>query len=98
MGIKRAVGDHAYSVPISSTKSMTAHMLGATGAMEAVFCVKAIECGVIPPTINQEVPDPDCDLDNVPNEARRAQVNRAMSNSMGFGGHNAVLIFEGFED
>ena len=94
MAIKRAFGDYAYNVPVSSTKSMTGHMLGAAGAMEAVFCVKAIECGVIPPTINQEVPDPDCDLDNMPNEARKADVRRAMSNSMGFGGHNAVLILE----
>ena len=74
MAIKRAMGDHAYNVPISSTKSMTGHMLGAAGALEAVFCVKAIETGIMPPTINQEVPDPDCDLDNIPNEARRGEV------------------------
>jgi len=98
MAIKRAFGDHAYKVPISSTKSMTGHMLGAAGSMEAIFCVKAIQEGVIPPTINQEVPDPDCDLDNVPNEARKAEVRCAMSNSMGFGGHNAVLILERFEE
>jgi 3-oxoacyl-[acyl-carrier-protein] synthase II len=98
MAIKRAFGDHAYKVPVSSTKSMTGHMLGAAGSMEAIFCVKAIQEGVIPPTINQEVPDPDCDLDNVPNEARKAEVRRAMSNSMGFGGHNAVLIVERFEE
>ncbi len=97
MAIKRAFGDAAYKIPISSTKSMTGHMLGAAGAMEAIFCLKAIEQGIIPPTINQEVPDPDCDLDNVPNEARVADVRRAMSNSMGFGGHNAVLILERFE-
>ncbi len=97
MAIKKAFGDQAYKVPLSSTKSMTGHMLGAAGAIEAIFCIKAIQEGVVPPTINQEVPDPDCDLDNVPNEARKVTVRRAMSNSMGFGGHNAVLIVERFE-
>ena len=97
MAIKAALGDQAYNIPVSSTKSMTGHMLGAAGSMEAIFCIKAIQEGIIPPTINQEVPDPDCDLDNVPNEARKAEVRRAMSNSMGFGGHNAVLIIEQFE-
>ncbi len=97
MAIKRALGDYAYKVPISSTKSMTGHMLGAAGAMELIFCVKAIQEGIIPPTINQEVPDPDCDLDYVPNEARRADVRVALSNSMGFGGHNAMLIVRRFE-
>jgi 3-oxoacyl-[acyl-carrier-protein] synthase II len=97
MAIKAAFGDYAYKVPVSSTKSMTGHMLGAAGAIEAIFCLKAIEHGVIPPTINQEVPDPDCDLDYVPNKARPARVRRTMSNSMGFGGHNAVLIVERFE-
>jgi 3-oxoacyl-[acyl-carrier-protein] synthase II len=98
MAIKRAFGDYAYDVPISSTKSMTGHMLGAAGAVEAIFCIKAMEQGVIPPTVNYEVPDPDCDLDYVPNEARRKDVRRAMSNSMGFGGHNGVLVLERFED
>ncbi|MEP6774119.1 MAG: beta-ketoacyl-ACP synthase II [Chloroflexota bacterium] len=93
MAIKAAFGDYAYKVPVSSTKSMTGHMLGAAGAMEAVFCIKALETGILPPTINQEVPDPDCDLDNIPNVARHADVEYVMSNSMGFGGHNAVLIF-----
>ncbi|MBF6614553.1 MAG: beta-ketoacyl-ACP synthase II [Chloroflexi bacterium] len=97
MAIKKAFGDQAYRVPLSSTKSMTGHMLGAAGAIEAIFCIKAIQDSVVPPTINQEVPDPDCDLDNVPNEARKVNVRRAMSNSMGFGGHNAVLIVERFE-
>jgi beta-ketoacyl-acyl-carrier-protein synthase II len=92
MAIKRALGEWAYRVPISSTKSMTGHMLGAAGAMELIFCVQAIREGIIPPTINQEVPDPECDLDYVPNEARKAEVRVAMSNSMGFGGHNAMLI------
>lgn len=97
MSIKQAMGEHAYEVPVSSTKSMTGHMLGAAGSMEAIFCIKAINEGIVPPTINQQVPDPDCDLDNVPNEARRVDVRRAMSNSMGFGGHNAVLILARFE-
>jgi 3-oxoacyl-[acyl-carrier-protein] synthase II len=97
MAIKRAFGDQAYNLAVSSTKSMTGHMLGAAGAMELIFCIKAMQESIIPPTINQEVPDPDCDLDNVPNEARRKEVRRAMSNSMGFGGHNAVLIAERFD-
>ncbi|HET6261499.1 MAG TPA: beta-ketoacyl-ACP synthase II [Chloroflexia bacterium] len=97
MAIKTAFGDHAYKLAVSSTKSMTGHMMGATGAMELIFCIKAIREGIIPPTINQEVPDPDCDLDNVPNVARVRDVRRAMSNSMGFGGHNAVLIVERFD-
>ena len=98
MAIKRALGEHAYKVPVSSTKSMTGHMLGAAGAMELIFCIKAIHEGIIPPTINQEFPDPECDLDTVPNTARQAVVNRAMSNSMGFGGHNVVLIVERFTE
>jgi 3-oxoacyl-[acyl-carrier-protein] synthase II len=97
MAIKAAFGDYAYKVPVSSTKSMTGHMLGAAGAMEAVFCIKALETGILPPTINQEVPDPDCDLDNIPNVARHAEVEYVMSNSMGFGGHNAVLIFSKYK-
>lgn len=97
MAIKAAFGDYAYNVPVSSTKSMTGHMLGAAGAMEAVFCIKALETGILPPTINQEVPDPDCDLDNIPNVARHANVEYVMSNSMGFGGHNAVLIFSKYK-
>ncbi len=90
--IKRAFGDEAYTTPISSTKSMTGHLLGAGGALEAIFSVKVMESGVIPPTINQEEPDPDCDLDYVPNVAREADVSVVMSNSMGFGGHNVSLI------
>jgi 3-oxoacyl-[acyl-carrier-protein] synthase II len=93
LSIKRAFGDYAYRLPVSSTKSMTGHLLGATGALEAVFCVKALETGCLPPTINQEVPDPDCDLDYIPNKARPARIEYAMSNSMGFGGHNVSLIF-----
>ena len=91
--IKVAFGEHAYHMPVSSTKSMTGHMLGAAGAVEAVFCVKAITDGMLPPTINYEVPDAACDLDYVPNLARAKHVRYAMSNSMGFGGHNACLIF-----
>jgi beta-ketoacyl-acyl-carrier-protein synthase II len=98
VAIKNALGEYAYKVPISSTKSMTGHMLGAAGAIEMMFCICAMHEGIIPPTINQEFPDPDCDLDYVPNVARKAEVKRAMSNSMGFGGHNAVLIVQRFEE
>jgi 3-oxoacyl-[acyl-carrier-protein] synthase II len=91
--IKAAFGDAAYGVPISSTKSMTGHLLGAAGALEAALGIMAIEHGMLPPTINQTSPDPDCDLDYVPNVARRAAITHVMSNSMGFGGHNVSLIF-----
>lgn len=92
LAIKKVFGEYAYSVPISSTKSMTGHLLGAAGAIEALFCIKAIETGQIPPTINYETPDPECDLDYTPNHARQLDVQIAMSNSFGFGGHNACLI------
>jgi 3-oxoacyl-(acyl-carrier-protein) synthase len=95
LSIKRALGEAAYRVPISSTKSMTGHLLGAAGALEAIFCLKALETGWLPPTINLEFPDPDCDLDYIPNQARRQSIDYAMNNSMGFGGHNAVVIFAG---
>jgi 3-oxoacyl-[acyl-carrier-protein] synthase II len=91
--IKTVFGDRAYDVPISSTKSMTGHLLGAAGALEAILCIKALLDGKIPPTINYETPDPECDLDYVPNHSRSAQLRYAMSNSFGFGGHNACLIF-----
>lgn len=92
MAIKSVFGDYAYKAPVSSTKSMTGHLLGAAGAVEAIACVKALQEGLIPPTINYEFPDPNCDLDYVPNVARKAELNIAISNSFGFGGHNATLV------
>jgi 3-oxoacyl-[acyl-carrier-protein] synthase II len=89
--IKAAFGDLAYKIPVSSTKSMTGHMMGATGALEAIFCTQAIREGILPPTISYQTPDPECDLDYVPNKAREANVTLAISNAFGFGGHNAVL-------
>lgn len=91
--VKTIFGEHAYNTPMSSTKSMTGHLLGAAGALESLFCIKAIQEDLLPPTINYTTPDPDCDLDYVPNEARAAVVDYAMTNSFGFGGHNACLIF-----
>jgi 3-oxoacyl-[acyl-carrier-protein] synthase II len=90
--IKQVLGEHAYSVKISGTKSMTGHLLGAAGALEAIICAKVIQEGIIPPTINLETPDPGCDLDYTPNQARPATVNVALSNSFGFGGHNATIM------
>lgn len=90
--IKTVFGEQAYQIPISSTKSMTGHLLGAAGALEALICVKVIQEGILPPTINYETPDPECDLDYVPNLARRKPVRHVMSNSFGFGGHNATII------
>jgi 3-oxoacyl-[acyl-carrier-protein] synthase II len=98
LAIKRAFGDHAYKMAISSTKSMTGHLLGAAGGIEAVFSVLAIHCGRLPPTINYVNPDPDCDLDYVPNEPRERQINYALSNSFGFGGTNAALLFKRYEE
>jgi len=95
--IKTVFGEAAYDVPISSTKSMTGHLLGAAGSVEAIACVKVLQEGVIPPTINYETPDPECDLDYTPNTARRKVVRRAMSNSFGFGGHNACIILAAFD-
>jgi 3-oxoacyl-[acyl-carrier-protein] synthase II len=95
--IKAALGEHSYRVPVSSNKSMLGHLLGAAGGVEAIFTVLTMRDGVIPPTINYETPDPECDLDYVPNVARQAQVNVALSNSFGFGGVNATLVFRKFQ-
>src|SRR6266852_5068915 len=97
VAIKTCFGEHAYRVAISSTKSMTGHTMGAAGAIEAVISIMAVQTGIIPPTINLHEPDPECDLDYVPNEARQATVNVAMSNVMGFGGHNTCLVFKRYE-
>ena len=94
VAIKKVFGDYAKNVPISSTKSMTGHLLGAAGAIEAIVCIKALQEGFIPPTVGYKVSDPDCDLDYVPNVGRQQDINYAMSNSLGFGGHNAVLLFK----
>ena len=96
--IKDALGDAAYKTAVSSTKSMTGHMLGAAGAVEAIICAKAISDGYIPATINYENSDPDCDLDIVPNKGRNGEIRYAMSNSLGFGGHNATVILKKYED
>ena len=95
--LKTVFGEHAGQLAISSTKSMTGHLLGAAGAIETIACILAIRHGIVPPTINYETPDPDCDLDCVPNQARQLEVNMALNNSFGFGGHNAALIFSRFD-
>jgi 3-oxoacyl-(acyl-carrier-protein) synthase len=96
--IKAALGDLAYNIPISSTKSMTGHMMGATGALETIICVKVLLESILPPTIHYETPDPLCDLDYIPNQARYKRVHVAISNSFGFGGHNAVLALREITD
>ena len=98
LAIHKVFGDAAKKVPVSSTKSMTGHLLGAAGAIEAAVCVKAIQTSIIPPTINYEHPDPDCDLDYVPNVAREQEVNIALSTNLGFGGQNGALLFKKFEE
>jgi 3-oxoacyl-[acyl-carrier-protein] synthase II len=96
--IKKAFGTNAKTVPVSSTKSMIGHTLGAAGAIESIVCIKALETGILPPTINYETPDPDCDLDYIPNQARKTNIDFAMKNSFGFGGHNVTLIFGKIQD
>src|SRR2546430_2694917 len=98
MAIKKTFGDHAYKVAISSTKSMTGHLLGAAGGVEAVFSVLSIYRNILLPTINYETPDPECDLDYIPNQAREATIQYALSNSFGFGGTNAALLFKRYEE
>lgn len=98
MAIKTVFGDSSYHIPISSTKSMVGHLIGAAGAVEAAVCIMVIQNAVIPPTINLTNPDPDCDLDYVPNIARRAKVTTALSSSFGFGGHNSVLVFRQYSE
>jgi len=96
--MKSVFGDHSGVVPISSTKSVTGHLLGASGSLEAAVCVMAIQREQLPPTMNLEVPDPDCDLDYIPNKARSMAIETVMSNSFGFGGHNSSLVFSKFQN
>jgi 3-oxoacyl-(acyl-carrier-protein) synthase len=94
--IKAAFGEIAYNIPVSSTKSMTGHLMGSTGALEAIVCTQVVRTGILPPTINYQTPDPECDLDYIPNRARETQVRTAISNAFGFGGHNAVLVVKAY--
>ncbi len=94
LAIKQAFGEHAQNIPISSTKSMTGHLLGAAGAIESIACIMALKEGVLPPTINLQVADPECDLDYIPNQSRACKIDYALNNSLGFGGHNVSLIFK----
>jgi 3-oxoacyl-(acyl-carrier-protein) synthase len=96
LAIKSALGASAYQIPISSTKSMTGHMMGATGALETIFCVQAVNTGLLPPTIHYQTPDPRCDLDYIPNLARERKIQVAINNAFGFGGHNAVLVVRSY--
>ena len=98
LALKRALGDHAMRVPVSSTKSMTGHLIAAAGVVEAIACLLAIRDGVVPPTVNLDHPDDDCDLDYVPHAARAHVVDVAMSNSFGFGGQNTTLVLRRFRD
>ena len=97
LAIKKLFGEHAYRIPVTANKSMTGHMLGAASAVEAIALVKTLEQNIIPPTINQEQNDPECDLDYVPNQAREAALNIGLSNSFGFGGHNAVIVLKSYK-
>jgi 3-oxoacyl-[acyl-carrier-protein] synthase II len=96
--IKQVFGDHAYELAVSSTKSVTGHCFGAAGAVEAMMCVLALHHGELPPTANYEHPDPECDLDYVPNESRKVQVDVALSNAMGLGGHNACVLLARYSE
>lgn len=98
VAVKKALGEHAYNVPMSSTKSMTGHMMSATGGLESILCVKAIHDNFVPPTINLDKPAEDCDLDYIPNEGREVEVKHTLNNAFGFGGHNAVLVISEFEE
>ena len=98
MAIKTVFGEHAYKMSISSTKGTTGHALGAAGGLECIACIKAIETGIVPPTINYETPDPECDLNITPNVAVKKDIKVALNNNLGFGGHNACVIFKRFED
>jgi 3-oxoacyl-[acyl-carrier-protein] synthase II len=98
LAVKNTFKEYAAKIPMSSTKSMTGHLLGAAGGIEFAACVQAVQEDIIPPTINYKTPDPECDLDYVPNEARQITVHTAMSNSLGFGGHNASVIIKKFEE
>ena len=95
--IKTVFGEHAYKLAVSSSKSMTGHLLGAAGAIEAIVTALALKEGFLPPTINYNTPDPECDLDYVPNVGRKADINYALSNSFGFGGHNATIVLKAFK-
>jgi 3-oxoacyl-(acyl-carrier-protein) synthase len=98
LAIKRLFGEYAYEIPVSSSKSVLGHALGAAGAIEAIFCVQALGQGIIPPTWNYETPDPDCDLDYVPNAPRAADIQVALSNSFGLGGQNACLVLGKYQN
>jgi beta-ketoacyl-acyl-carrier-protein synthase II len=98
IALKKVLGDHAYDISVSSTKSMTGHIMGATGAIESIFCVLAIRDQILPPTINLKTPDPECDLDYVPNKARSGRVKVTLNNAFGFGGHNSVLVIKEFAE
>lgn len=98
LAIKQVFGEKAKRIPVSSSKSMTGHLLGAAGAVEAIVCIKALEEDFVPPTINYKNPDPECDLDYVPNIGRKQELNYALSNSLGFGGHNASLLFKKYKN
>ncbi len=97
IAIKRTFGEQAYNIPISSTKSMTGHLLGAAGGIESIFTILSMQNGILPPTINQDTPDPECDLDYIPNQPRKADIRCAITNSFGFGGTNASILFRKIE-